>query len=652
MMTKLYQLFLILAIFILAFVRVIFIDKIPPATFIDEFNLAVPAAQILLGNISIPWNGFGWYATPGLFFYYLAFLFRLFGISTTVIKLAWLLPATFSLPLVYVLGKKLFSSKFVGLVGLLIYGLNVTSVHIARWGHGSVMTAMFQLLSLLFLWMSAESKNWKSNLYIISAACVMSLSLYFYVGARSYVLLFPLYIFWYWIYSKQILLKKIIGVLLFVAVIFIVAFPIVLEMQKDPFNFIWRIKEVSILQPHHSFGSNFSALTKNSIVYLRVFYDAIDENLRHNPLQSTLFPYHLGLLIPLSVVVLCIKRTTQKQGFFLLLGLVVTLAGGVLSIEAPSYFRIFGSIPIMTICIAAIFHRVLFSSVLISKYKINLIYLKLGVLLLFSSSAALLLVKYFLFMLQPSPLLLQAFSYPEQIVAQTANKYRELGNQVYLSTDYLYSSTIFFALPKQANLEFRMFDIDSLLVIDEPAALILENSAVGLQPYLAEYFTVVNVFELETGQEKKPIVYELLPKRPPPEFVGLSVTCDNGQRQLLQKQSLGIYHSLQTFPENITNCSWKGKITITDSGKYSLKGEADDSVSLQLASSSGDIVFNQQAEQNWVQTVILKSGIYELLVNYQNLGGARNVRIEWLKPGSTEYEVIDPLLFVKNQTNE
>lgn len=651
-MTKLYQLFVVVIIIILALARVIAIDKIPPATFIDEFNLSVPAAQIALGNISIPWNGFGWYATPGLFFYYVAFLFRLFGISISIIKLAWILPAIVSLPLVYQLGKKLFSSKIVGLASLILYGLNVTSVHIARWGHGAVITAMFQLLSLLFLWMSVESKNWKSNLYIMGAACVMGLSLYFYVGARSYVLLFPLYIFWYWVYSKRKLQKKIIGSLSFIAVIFLVAFPIVLEMQKDPFNFIWRIKEVSIIQSDQSLKSNMDALSKNSIIYLRIFYDAIDENLRHNPLQSTLFPYYFGLLIPASIVILCIKKSTRKQGIFLLLGLIATMTGGVLSEEAPSYFRIFGSIPIMAICIAVIIFRIPFSSCLIKKSQINLSYLRPGLLILFSSSVALLLARYFLFMLQPTFSLLQAFSYPEQIIAQTANKYKELGNQVFLSTDYLYSSTIFLTLPKQANLEFRMFDIDALLEIDEPATLILESSAVGLQSYLEEYFTIVNMFELETGQETRPIVYELLPKRPPSELVGLSVTCDNGQMQLLQKQSLGIYHSLQTFPENIVNCNWKGKIAITQSGEYSLKGSADDSVDMQLASSSGEIIFSQQPEKNWVQTVILESGIYELVVSYQNLGGARNVRIEWLKPGSTIYEVIDPLLLTKNQTNE
>ncbi|MBP9781419.1 glycosyltransferase family 39 protein [Candidatus Woesebacteria bacterium] len=651
-MTKLYQLFVLLIIIILALARVIAIDRIPPATFIDEFNLAEPAAQIALGNISIPWNGFGWYATPGLFFYYVAFLFRLFGISIHIIKLAWIIPAIISLPLVYQLGNKLFSSKFVGLASLILYGFNVISVHIARWGHGSVITAMFQLLSLLFLWMSVESKNWKRNLYLMSAACVMGLSLYFYVGARSYVLLFPLYIFWYWVYSKQKLQKKIIGSLLFIAVIFLVAFPIVIEMQKDPFNFIWRIKEVSIIQSDLSLSSNMDALTKNGIIYLRIFYDAIDENLRHNPLQSTLFPYYLGLLIPASIVILCIKKSTRKQGLFLLLGLVATLAGGVLSTEAPSYFRIFGAIPIMAICIAAIIYSVSFSSGIIKRFKINLNYLKISLLLLISSSTTLLFIQYLFFMLQPSPSLLQAFSYPEQIIAQTAIKYREFGNQVYLSTDYLYSSTRFLALPKQANLEFRMFDIDALLDIDEPATLILESSAVGLQSYLEEYFTIVNFFELETGQESRPIVYELLPKRPPSEFVGLSVTCDNGQMQLLQKRSLGIYHSLQTFPENIMNCSWKGQITITEIGEYSLKGSADDSVSLQLASSSGEIIFSQQPEKNWVQTAILESGSYELLVTYQNLGGARNVRVEWLKPGSSIYEVIDPLLLTKNQTNE
>ena len=79
-MTKLYQIIVAMVIAVFAFLRVVLIDQIPPATFIDEFNLATPAAQITLGSVSIPWAGFGWYATPGLFFYYVGLLFHLFFI--------------------------------------------------------------------------------------------------------------------------------------------------------------------------------------------------------------------------------------------------------------------------------------------------------------------------------------------------------------------------------------------------------------------------------------------------------------------------------------------------------------------------------------------------------------------------------------------
>ncbi len=95
-MTKLSQL-AIVAVFILSVVvRVLFIDRIPPAVFIDEYNLALPAAQISLGHSTLPWFGFGWYATPAIFFYYLALLFNIFGISITTIKIAWLIPAIIS----------------------------------------------------------------------------------------------------------------------------------------------------------------------------------------------------------------------------------------------------------------------------------------------------------------------------------------------------------------------------------------------------------------------------------------------------------------------------------------------------------------------------------------------------------------------------
>ncbi len=651
-MTKLYQIFVVVVIMASAVLRVILIDQIPPATFIDEFNLATPAAQISLGSIYLPWSGFGWYATPGLFFHYVGWLFQLFGISITTIKLAWMVPAIITLPVIYLLAKTLFNSKFVAMMTLIIFGFNTISVHISRWGHGSVITAFFQPVVLLLFWLGSTTKKSISYFYIGSSALFAGLSLYFYVGARSFVFLLPLLIIWYWIFSSHAFQKKVASILLFLLILLVVVSPIAIQLGRDQFNFIWRIQEVSIIQTSQSPTTNLLHLLQNLLVYFGVLFNMVDPNLRHNPLQTTLFPYYLGLLVPIGLIVALGAKATRKSGIFLLLGIIATLAGGLLSTEAPSYFRTLGSIPLFAICVAVTLNQMTqkLNKKLIAKNSRFFIYF----IALSAVGFALLLklTDYYQFMLKPNQAMQEAFSFPEQKIAEAVVGNLGQHKQIFIDSDYLYSSTIFLTLPKNAHQEYQLFDIDDLLNLNKPAVLVLENSAAGLRPFLNTYFTITDFTEIQTGQTEQPIVYDLLPLRSASQSAGLSVVCDDGQHQFPSRESLGIFHSLDTFPANIVNCIWRGELVIEQAGDFVFRGKADDSLSLQLADSSGKIILNQLPRSNWQSAVSLEAGIYQLVAEYQNQGGARHVRLEWLQPNTQQFLVIDPLLFNSNQVYE
>ena len=650
-MTKLYQLSVAIVFIGAAFARIFLIGRVPPATFIDEFNLSVPAARIALGSLSIPWNGFGWYATPGLFFYYLALIFKIVGISIISIKSAWLIPAIISLPLVYLFGKKLFKSRFVGMASLLLFGFNVVAVHIARWGHGSVIIATFQLITLLFFWLAEESQTWRSYLYASLSAFIAGLSLYFYVGSRSFLLFIPSFYLWYWAFSGHTNRKKKSLLILFSVMLLVVSLPMLIQITHDQFNFIWRLQEVSIFQTEVPLWTNLTNLSSNILKYLKILLNGVDQNLRHNPLNTTIFPFYLGLIIPIGLLTMVLKKTVRKQGGFLSIALLTTMAGGILSKEAPSYFRIFGSIPILCICIAATFY------LLLQLLKNNRSFVKFSqvqvtVLLLLVGSLLFKLITYYQFMLQPSPALSEAFTYPEQIIAETIVKSKTQGMPVYISADYLYSSTYFFSLPKNALSEYQLFDVDSLTAVNQPVILILDSSGKGLQPFLEAYFDITHQYEIQTGQSELPVVYKLSPKNSTSASPGLTIVCDDGKSQLLERRSLGIFHSFNTFPENMLNCRWYGKLIIVQAGEYQFKGSADDSLSLQLSNSSGSQVINQQPTSNWQVSVRLDSGMYDFVAEYQNKGGARAARLEWQLPGEREFKLINPLAFIQAEKYE
>lgn len=644
-MTKLYQIFIVIVIVVSAFLRLVFIGQIPPAIFIDEFNLANPAAQLALGNLDLPWNSFGWYGTPGLFFYYLAFVFGALGISVTAIKTAWLIPAVFTLPIVYLLAKKLFNSKFVAIMTLLIFGLNTTSIHISRWGHGSVITAFFQPIVLLLFWLGSTSKKSKSYFYTAGSALLAGLSIYFYVGARSFVLLLPLFFFWYWIFSSHAFQKKIVNISLFLLILLIAVSPLAIQLWRDQFNFIWRMQEVSIIQTSQTPITNLSHLLQNSLIYVGLMFNMVDPNLRHNPLQGTLLPYYLGLLVPIGLLVTLVRKATRQSGTFLFLGIFTTLAGGLLSTEAPSYFRTLGTIPLFAICVAVTLNQIMQKLNKKLIFKNSRIFMYLIVLSAICFALIIKLIGYYQFMLKPNQAMQEAFSFPEQKIAEAAVSNLDQKKQVFIDSDYMYSSTVFLTLPKNAHQEYQLFDLDVLLNLNKPVVLILDHSAEGLRPFLNSYFTITDFKKIPTGQIDQPIFYDLLPLRNASQSAGLTVVCDDGRDQLPDRRSLGIYHSLDTFPANIVNCTWKGELIIERAGDYIFRGDADDSLSLQLTDSSGKILLSQLPESNWQSAVSLEVGKYQFVAEYQNKGGARHVSLKWLQPNTQQFLVINPLLF-------
>ncbi len=510
---------------------------------------------------------------------------------------------------------------------------------------------MFQLATLLFLWLAQEARGLKSYVYMSLATFVAGTSLYFYVGARSFVVFFPVLLLWYWFFSRESNQKKIISVVLATVIISLVSLPMLFQITKDQFAFLWRLQEVSIIHKDVPVMTNIAQLANNGFIYLRVVFDAVDRNLRHNPMGTTIFPYYLGLLVPIGLSAMILKNNLRKQGVFLCIGLLATMAGGILSKEAPSFFRILGSIPLMSICIAVTIYYVQklkkVNSLILSPSQLKVVSITLLCL-----GLAIQLIGYYQLMLRPSVDLQEAFSYPEQEIAKTIINSKTDEQSVYIAADYQYSSTLFLTLPANAFLEYQLFDVDSLFKIDRPAVLVLDSAGRGLQELLESFFSINRQYEVQTYQVNLPIVYEVSPVSNLPANFGLTVICDDGKKQLLERQSLGIYHSFATFPEGVVNCSWHGTLFIDKAGEYRFRGNADDGLSLQLASSSGVLLIDQPLVSSWERTITLDLGFYEVWSKYKNQGGARAARLEWMKPSDSAYEVIDPLAFHQIQKYE
>lgn len=646
-----YSILVVLLIVLMMALRVLYIAEIPPAVFIDEYNLAVPAAQLMLGKLDLPINGYGWYATPALFFYYVAVIFSIFGISTLAIKIAWLMPALLTVLLVYVLSKHMFNSRLAGLISLILLGLNVVGLHIARWGHGPVIIGFLQLVSLTLVWLAHQRKDRLSTVWMALAALCSSLSLYMYVGARAFFLFTPMIGLWYAYYAIGSRKVKLLSLITYFSMLIVGVLPLLATVFSDQFQVLWRMQEVSIIDPQASLADNLTALGSNTLLYSRALVDQPDFNLRHNPLRSTLFPYFFGLLVPIGLLIGLFVRHYRKQAVFLIIALLATTLGGLLSVEAPSFFRTYGAIPFLTIAMTIPFLWV-DRAISESRFRSNRkpIAVMLVLVLLMSQIVA---VSAYFSQLRPAPADLQsAFTESEDLIGRMAHSLHSSGNSVYLDKDYLYSSTIFHALPDDAIELYDQFDIDTLLTLQNSAALILEPSSVGWANFLDQYFDVSDHYPVQPNNAESAQVWVVTPKQVLPDSVGLSVTCQNQLKQITSRQSLGVHHTLATLPHDAVSCQWNGKLTIVDEGQYLFRAEADDSLGMQLVASSGVVFIDQQLQPSWLVPVQLTTGVYDITIDYQNTGGAGSVQLDWRKPGMASFEAIDPMELARNQTNE
>ena len=644
-----YKLFVSICILALFFLQILWIESIPPALFIDELNLAVPAAELALGEKSIPIAEFGWYGTPGLFFHYLAFYFKVFGFNTLAIKLAWLVPGFISLIFVYIFAKSFFQSRYVAVMSLLLYGMNTIVVNIGRWGHGPVIISTLQLICLTFFWKASQTKSDSLRIiYFLLSGMSAGVSMYMYVGARSFVLSLILLIIWYAFSSKISVKRKIFHTGFFVAIVVAIVFPQIHFATKNPSEFLWRIKEVSIIRSERSFSDNSQSLFNNIVLYGKTLVDEIDTNLRHNPLQTPLFPYFLGLSIPIGLAILFVHKKKFTKAVFFSFILFGTLSGAVLSAEAPSYFRMYGAIPFLTmLMVVPIFTLVKSKRLQTIQTPTQIFSWLILIIMLFFP-----LKQYYFVMLDPPIHIRDAFTYSEEVVAKTLTSYVKTSKPVYISKDYLYSSTLFFALPAKAQQKYLLFDIDDVLTLEEDAVLVLEPSALSLQDFLKDYFSFSRVYEIETGAAPQPFVLELSPTRSIPDQLGLALACEQNEAKFIEGVSLGVYHSMAKFPEGPSTCVWRGLFTPSEMDTYSFLGKADDSIGMKLYASLDQPIITQEPTDYWEKTVLLLAQPYTIEITYENTGGARNAQLLWKPPGQRDYSVISPTAFSRENNNK
>ncbi len=345
------------------FLRLYRLDEIPAAIYVDETNASLDALHILEGRETSPF-GTGWYETPNGYIYYMAALYKLFGVSYWTLKAASLIPALLTIPLTFWLGRMLFG-PLAGLVAMFMLSISRWHMTLSRWGWNELMPPLFQIVGIAFLIRGLRERR---ALDFVVGGLISGLTLYTYLSSRL-VLLTLLVFTLYRLVSdpegpRRAFQRHATGLVLFGAAALVAMTPLAVTYFTNPFLFFNRSAEISIFRDVQDEGS-WWPLQENIRRHIGMFHREGDPVGRQNlPGEPQTDPM-TGALMAVGFAYAALTLRDRRCGL-LWLWFGVAMAGGFLSelrvqlpnapdyILAPNGYRTLTAVTAIALTVSAV----------------------------------------------------------------------------------------------------------------------------------------------------------------------------------------------------------------------------------------------------------------------------------------------------------
>jgi len=321
--------------------RVWHLASLPEGIWYDEADssaaaqrmLAMPFQPLLPGTLG---------HVGSLYFYVMACLTDLFGMSIGPIRLASALFGTVGVVAVYLLGRKVGGAPY-GLCAAILLATSRWAIDFSRIALPDI--AAPAIIGLGFTALAVAM--WRPNgFWFAITGVALGISLLTYQGAvTSGILVAFIVIAVRLLTDSRFRTAAWPGVLLLVVGIVVGAAPILTVLHLDPAYTLARVNQVSLFTEYSRWPDRIQNLLTNLRLHLYMFTVQGDANGRHNlpgapmldPITGSLFLLGLGI---------CIKRLGTWYYQLLLLWLGASVASGVLSLsyEAPQSARVVGAV--------------------------------------------------------------------------------------------------------------------------------------------------------------------------------------------------------------------------------------------------------------------------------------------------------------------
>jgi 4-amino-4-deoxy-L-arabinose transferase-like glycosyltransferase len=349
--TEIILLFFVLII--AAFMRLFMIDSIPSGCFSDEALNGLTALDILNGRSLPVYIGPQAPNNAAVFMYYIAVIFKLFGIGATQLRLTPAFLGILAVPAFY------FLIRYIGGAGPALTGSFILAL--MRWHiifSRIAFHAAFAVVAVIFvLYFALRSFYSKKTYDFIFLGITFSFSFYTYQSARLCFFVLIIFMIYVFFYERNFYRKNLRKIALAVAVAVVVFVPMGIYIANHFNAFFSRQAEVSIVNKNnYNFKDSIQEQTWRSqkTWYNMLFYNIQagmlmfnykgDANERHNLPGQPELDFFTGIFALIGFLY-ALTRLSNPVYFFFTTSFIIFMCAGFFTIESPQSLRTVAAIP-------------------------------------------------------------------------------------------------------------------------------------------------------------------------------------------------------------------------------------------------------------------------------------------------------------------
>lgn len=318
--------------------RLVALDRIPPALHFDEAVYGLMAKQIGLRYLPVYFSGYT--GREPLYMYVMAALFRFFGVTKATVRLTSALIGMATLPLAYLLFKRLFSRR-VALWTAAIMGLSYWHLSLSRSAYPNILIPPIECAALYFLWRGYHED--RLPLLLVGGGLV-GVVLYTYLAARFFPVTVGLFFIYLLGVDRERFTDRFWKLLLAGLAGGIVFLPLALYFTRHWSHFWERADQVLVFR-HHGGWEAWRIVGQNLLQTLGGFVVKGDPRWKFNMPGRPIFSLLLAPFFLIGVAKSLWKWREPRHGLLIIWLVVMCMPALLTADEMPQSQRMSGIIP-------------------------------------------------------------------------------------------------------------------------------------------------------------------------------------------------------------------------------------------------------------------------------------------------------------------